>query len=75
MAQEPVELIVFRQAAEAIGTPVILFDARGERVYSNEAAAAGGADTFRAFRHSATLPLRGPDGTTVGSVQFFWDAP
>ena len=75
MAQEPVELIVFRQAAEAIGTPVILFDAHGEPVYSNEAAA-GGADTFGArFRHSATLPLRGPDGTTVGSVQFFWGAP
>ena len=75
MAQEPVELILFRQAAEAIGTPVILFDAHGRPVYSNEAAASG-ADTFGPrFRHSATLPLRGPDGATVGSVQFFWDAP
>ena len=73
--QEPLELILFRQAAEAIGTPVILFDAHGEPVYSNEAAASG-VDTFAPrFRHSATLPLRGPDGTSVGSVQFFWDVP
>lgn len=39
MAQEPLELILFRQAAEAVDTPVILFDAKGDLVYYNEAAA------------------------------------
>lgn len=40
MAQQPLELILLRQAAEALDTAVVLFDAKGDLVYYNEAAAA-----------------------------------
>lgn len=38
MAQQPVELILFRQLATSLAVPVVLTDARGDIVFINEAA-------------------------------------
>ncbi len=38
MAQQPIELILFRQLASSLAVPVVLADASGDIVYLNEAA-------------------------------------
>jgi PAS domain-containing protein len=38
MAQQPIELILFRQLATTLAVPVFLVDDRGDLVYLNEAA-------------------------------------
>lgn len=38
MAQQPVELILFRQLAMSLAVPVVLVDERGDIAYLNEAA-------------------------------------
>ena len=38
MAQQPIELILFRQLATTLAVPVFLVDERGDLVYLNEAA-------------------------------------
>ena len=38
MAQQPIELILFRQLATTLAVPVFLVDERGDLVFLNEAA-------------------------------------
>lgn len=38
MAQEPLELILFRQLSSSLAIPIFLVDARGDMAYFNEAA-------------------------------------
>ncbi len=68
MAQQPIELILFRQLATSLAVPVFLVDERGQLIYLNEAAE---KSLGVRFDDVGRLPLetwatmfqpRGPDG-------------
>lgn len=73
MAQQPIELILFRQLATSLAVPVFLVDKRGDLAYINEA-----AERLLGIRFDEMdrLPLdtwatmfrpRGPDGELMGT--------
>jgi len=68
MAQQPIELILFRQLATSLAVPVFMVDARGDLAFINEAAERllgvrfDGLDRLPLEAWATMFRPRGPDG-------------
>ena len=71
MAQQPIELILFRQLATNLAVPVFLVDERGDLVYLNEAAERllgirlEDLDSLPFEAWTTSFAPRGPDGSVA----------
>ena len=89
MAQQSIELILFRQLAQALAVPVFLVDERGDLIFLNEAAEGllgirfddldempfeKWTTMFRPKSIEVTaVPLEGGRGRLLGAVAMFWE--